>query len=196
MLQDPGGRAPAPGPLREVQLFVNSVDTENGIEELDSPEALRDRLAARRLLDPDADAGEPELARAIEVREAFRALLLGNNGEPVPDEARRTLERASERACLAVRLAGTEAELVPTVGGIDGALGRLVAIAFTSMADGSWRRLKACRREICKWAFYDRSRNGSSTWCSVSGCGNRAKTKADRPRPARERTPRPGTGGG
>ena len=184
MLQDPGGRAPAPGALREVQLFVNSVDTENGIEELGSAEALRDRLAARGLLDPDADVGQPELARAIEVREAFRALLLGNNGEPMPDDALRTLERASERACLAVRLAGAEAELVPTVGGVDGALGRLVAIAFTSMADGSWRRLKACRREICKWAFYDRSRNGSSTWCSMSVCGNRTKTKAYRRRHA------------
>ena len=184
MLQDPGGRAPAPGALREVQLFVNSVDTENGIEELHSPEALRDRLAARGLLDPDAEVGDAELARAIEVREAFRSLLLGNNGEPVPDEALRTLERATERACLAVRLGDGGGELVPSVGGIDGALGRLVAIAFTAMADGSWRRLKACRREICKWAFYDRSRNGSSTWCSMSVCGNRTKTKAYRRRHA------------
>ena len=183
MLQDPGGRAPAPGALREVQLFVNSVDTENVIEELHSPEALRDRLAARGLLDPDAAVGDADLARAIEVREAFRELLLGNNGEPVPDEALRTLERATERACLVVRLGGG-AELLPSVGGVDGALGRLVAIAFTAMADGSWRRLKACRREICKWAFYDRSRNGSSTWCSMSVCGNRTKTKAYRRRHA------------
>lgn len=184
MLQDPGGRAPAPGALREVQLFVNSVDTENVIEELDSPEALRDRLAARGLLDHDAEVGDADLARAIEVREAFRELLLGNNGEPVPDEALRTLERATDRACLVVRLDGGGGELVSSVGGVDGALGRLVAIAFTAMADGSWRRLKACRREICKWAFYDRSRNGSSTWCSMSVCGNRTKTKAYRRRHA------------
>lgn len=184
MLQDPGGRAPAPGALREVQLFVNSVDTENVIEELDSPEALRDRLAARGLLDHDAEVGDADLARAIEVREAFRELLLGNNGEPVPDEALRTLERATDRACLVVRLDDGGGELVSSVGGVDGALGRLVAIAFTAMADGSWRRLKACRREICKWAFYDRSRNGSSTWCSMSVCGNRTKTKAYRRRHA------------
>jgi predicted RNA-binding Zn ribbon-like protein len=184
MLQDPGGRAPAPAPLREVQLFVNSVDTENVIEELDSPEALRARLAGRGLLGPDDPVSEADLRRAIEVREAFRLVLLGNNGLDVPEEAFRTLERASERGCLAVRLGGDRAELVPTVGGVDGALGRLVAIAFTAMADGTWRRLKACRREICQWAFYDRSRNASSTWCSMSVCGNRTKTKAYRRRHA------------
>jgi predicted RNA-binding Zn ribbon-like protein len=182
MLQDPGGRAPAPGSLREVQLFVNSVDTENGIEELDSPEALRDRLAGRGLLDPEAEVGPAELERAIEVREALRAVLLGNNGVPVDDGAFRTLERASQTGQLSIRFGPDGAELVPTVGGVDGALGRLVAISFTSMADGSWRRLKACRREICKWVFYDRSRNGSSTWCSMSVCGNRTKTRAYRRR--------------
>ena len=184
MLQDPGGRAPAPGPLREVQLFVNSVDTENGIEELHSPEALRDRLAARGLLDPETAVGQGDLERAIEVREALRVLLLGNNGVPVDDEALRTLEHASEGGRLAIRFGPEGAELVPTVGGVDGALGRLAAISFTAMADGSWRRLKACRREICKWVFYDRSRNGSSTWCSMSVCGNRTKTKAYRRRHA------------
>ena len=182
MLQDPGGRAPAPGSLREVQLFVNSVDTENGIEELQTPDALRDRLAGRGLLDPEAHVGPVELERAIEVREALRAVLLGNNGVPVDDEALRTLERASDAGGLAIRFGPGAAELVPTVGGIDGALGRLVAIGFTAMADGSWRRLKACRREICKWVFYDRSRNGSSTWCSMSVCGNRTKTRAYRRR--------------
>src|SRR3954454_8291418 len=184
MLQDPGGRAPAPAPLREVQLFVNSVDTENVVEELDSPEALGARLAGRGVLDPDAPVSTADLERAIEVREALRSLLLGNNGLAVPDEALRTLERASETAKLAIRFGPDAPELVPTIGGVDGALGRLVAISFTAMADGSWRRLKACRREICKWAFYDRSRNGSSTWCSMSVCGNRTKTKAYRRRHA------------
>jgi predicted RNA-binding Zn ribbon-like protein len=185
MLQDPGGREPAPAPLREVQLFVNSVDTENVIEELDTPEALRDRLASRGLLDPDARVTVAELERAIEVREALRALLLGNNGIDVPPGATRTLEQASEAAHLVVRFRDAgKAELMPSVGGVDGALGRLVAIAFTAMADGSWRRLKACRREICQWAFYDRSRNNSSTWCSMSVCGNRTKTRAYRRRHA------------
>ena len=44
MLNDPGGRAPAPGPLRLVQRFVNTVDFENGIEELTDPAALEQAL--------------------------------------------------------------------------------------------------------------------------------------------------------
>ncbi len=50
----PGESAPektAPEPLRLVQRFVNSVDLENDQDELTSPEALRDWLAERDLID-------------------------------------------------------------------------------------------------------------------------------------------------
>ncbi len=40
MLPNPGGRASAPEPLRLVQAFVNTVDFENGVEELTDPAAL------------------------------------------------------------------------------------------------------------------------------------------------------------
>ena len=59
-----------------------------------------------------------------------------------------------------------------------GALGRVVAAAFAAMLDGSWHRLKACPRETCGWAFYDRSTNGSATWCSMRVCGGRVKAGA------------------
>jgi predicted RNA-binding Zn ribbon-like protein len=52
------------------------------------------------------------------------------------------------------------------------------------MADGSWARLKACRSQLCKWLFYDRSRNRSAVWCSMAVCGNRTKTRAYRARRA------------
>jgi len=35
--------------------------------------------------------------------------------------------------------------------------------------------LKACPREVCGWAFYDRSPNNRATWCSMRVCGNRVK---------------------
>jgi predicted RNA-binding Zn ribbon-like protein len=41
---------------------------------------------------------------------------------------------------------------------------------------GDWLRLKACRQ--CQYAFYDRSRNRSAAWCSMSICGNRSKNRA------------------
>jgi len=38
--------------------------------------------------------------------------------------------------------------------------------------------MKACPRDVCGWAFYDRSSNASATWCSMSVCGGRAKAGA------------------
>jgi predicted RNA-binding Zn ribbon-like protein len=185
VLKDPGDRAPAPGPLRLVQAFVNTVDTENGVEELDRPEALRALLSRLDLPGGDGPVGDDDLERALAVREALRALLLGNNGVVVPADAYRTLEQAGRDGRLAVRFAadGT-AVLAAEAAGPDGALGGLVGVAYTAMAEGSWRRLKACRREICHWIYYDRSRNGSSTWCAMSVCGNRTKTRAYRVRRA------------
>jgi predicted RNA-binding Zn ribbon-like protein len=46
------------------------------------------------------------------------------------------------------------------------------------MLDGSWPRLKACPRDVCGWAFYDRSSNASATWCSMAVCGGRVKAGA------------------
>jgi predicted RNA-binding Zn ribbon-like protein len=52
------------------------------------------------------------------------------------------------------------------------------------MSDGTWARVKACRAEDCRWAFYDFSRNRSGTWCDMAVCGNRAKVRAYRARTA------------
>jgi predicted RNA-binding Zn ribbon-like protein len=66
-------------------------------------------------------------------------------------------------------------ELVPGRGGVEGALGRVVAATFAAMLDGRWARMKACPRDVCGWAFYDRSSNASATWCSMAVCGGRVK---------------------
>ncbi|MBW3563024.1 MAG: CGNR zinc finger domain-containing protein, partial [Actinobacteria bacterium] len=36
-------------------------------------------------------------------------------------------------------------------------------------------RLKVCRSDTCRWAFYDSSRNRSGKWCDMAVCGNRTK---------------------
>ena len=54
--------------------------------------------------------------------------------------------------------------------------------ALAILAGSDWARLKVCRAEDCRWAFYDASRNHSRTWCSMSDCGNRAKARAYRAR--------------
>jgi predicted RNA-binding Zn ribbon-like protein len=173
----PGGRAPAPGELALVQAFVNTVDREHGPDLLEEPAGFAAWL--RRWAPGEVDEPTPgELATARELREALRALLLANNGGPAAPGAGRVLEAAAGRAGLRPRFAPAATGLVPAVDGVDGVLGRVTAAAFAAILDGSWARLKACPREQCQWAFFDRSSNASATWCSMAVCGGRAKSGA------------------
>ena len=185
MLEEPGRREPAPQPLRLVQAFVNTRDIENGVEELTSPDALSEALARIGVLGGDEPSlGESDLRHTLEVREALRELLLANNGGSVGPAALATLERAARSGHVAISFAPGRAELVAEARGVDGALGRILSVIPVAVADGTWPRLKACPRDVCHWVFYDRSRNHSSTWCSMSVCGNRTKTRRYRARRA------------
>jgi predicted RNA-binding Zn ribbon-like protein len=189
MFVDPGNRTPAPAPLRMVQRFVNTVDIEHGREELATPSALCDLLLEIGALDAAEELGEHDLRHALEVREALRELLLANNGGTCGHESLATLERAGKAAHLSLRFdAGARSRLGPAADGLDAALGRLLAVVHDAMAAGTWARLKACRREVCYWVFYDQSKNRSSKWCAMSVCGNRTKkARAQRRRPRSQR---------
>jgi predicted RNA-binding Zn ribbon-like protein len=174
-LVHPGGREPAPGSLRIVQAFVNTVDREHGPDLLDDGDGFAEWLE-RNLLPAEGAADGLDAAR--DVREALRSLLLANNGEPHDAAARAVLDDAARRARLEPTFPPDGAALVPRASGVDAAIGRILAAAFAAMLDGSWTRLKACRGDLCGWAFYDRSTNASATWCSMSVCGGRAKAGA------------------
>lgn len=182
----PGESTPAktaPQPLYLVQRFVNSVDLESGEDELSSPEALRDWFAERGLMGAADAVGPADLKRALDVREGLRAVLLQNNGLEL-DEARvERLDRAVRRAGVRVRFVpGRDPELVADADGVDGAIARLMAIVAAAVEHGRWERLKACPREACEWAFYDKSKNRSGRWCTMESCGNIEKAKAFRAR--------------
>jgi predicted RNA-binding Zn ribbon-like protein len=170
-----------------VQAFVNTRDIENGVEELETPKALRAALVRIGVLGDDEQLGEGDLRHALAVREALRELLLANNGGTAGPDTLATLERAARSGLVGIRFAEGGAQLVAEARGVDGALGRILAVIPVAVADGTWARLKACPREVCHWVFYDRSRNHSSTWCSMSVCGNRTKTRRYRVRAANAR---------
>jgi predicted RNA-binding Zn ribbon-like protein len=174
----------APGGLELVRAFVNTREIEEDTDVLDSPRALRDWLAEQDLLAAEAAATDDDLEHALALREALRRLLRANNGEEASaalDRAGAELETAARRAALAVRFA-PDARVEPMAGGVDGALGGLLARVATAMGDGTWRRLKACAADDCQWAFYDSSRNRSGVWCTMQTCGNRAKARSFRSR--------------
>ena len=185
----PSHRQPAPGDLELIRAFVNTLDVEDGIDQLDTPAALVAWLAERGLLDAGARASRADVQRAVTLREAFREILLGHHGGyEVDPAALRALEEASRRARVEVRFGPDGvARAQPARGGVDGALGRMLAVVAHAQSDGTWERLKSCPADDCRWAFYDRSRNRSAVWCNMAICGNRAKVKSYRERHAHSR---------
>jgi predicted RNA-binding Zn ribbon-like protein len=169
-----GGREPAEDELRLVQDFVNTVDRENGVELFDGPGGLESWLAYRDL--GPGRRSDADVRRALELREALRAVLLANNGGPDPREAFDTLAAFARDAGLAPVFDSPRLE--PTAGGLDAVFGAILAVAFAAMLDGRWERLKACPRDVCGWVFHDRSPANRGTWCSMRICGNRVKANA------------------
>ena len=157
----------APGPLRLVQLFLNTADHETGRELLPTPDGLRSWFAENGVA--VGRTGPAGLRRAHELRDALRDFV-------VTGRSSQALDDAARRARLTVDLA--DATLRPQGDGVDAALGVVVARVYEAIRDGSWARFKACRN--CGWAFWDESRNRSAAWCSMQLCGNRLKVRRHR----------------
>jgi predicted RNA-binding Zn ribbon-like protein len=178
----------APGELETVRLFVNTLHDHLSTDEIATPEALHAWLADHRLTDSKVAVGPADLRRAVAVREALRRLMLSNNGEPLDEEAVRTVNAAAARARVAPSLDDHASWSLQAAGsGVDAALGELLALVFESMSEGSWERLKACGDPGCAYAFYDHSKNRSGRWCDMASCGNRMKARAFRERERAER---------
>jgi predicted RNA-binding Zn ribbon-like protein len=176
----------APHPLSVVQAFVNTVDLEHGREWLATPGDL-ERWFADNEIDATA-GGRRGLRRAHDLREAFRTLLIANgHGEQPPGGAIQTVNEAARGLSTELTSDG-EISFVDSRHGATTGLAQLVGIAFTSILDGQWPRLKACRN--CRWAFFDYSRNRTAHWCSMTLCGNRQKTRRYRSRQKRRRAVR------
>lgn len=175
----------APEQLELVREFVNTREYDPDLESIPTPAALAEWLAGHGLLDPGVELGDDDLRRAHELRDALRSLLLSNNGAPLDPAAVTTVNAALGGAPLAVRFDGAgRPELAVEASGLDAAIARLGAIVYEAKIDGTWDRLKVCAADDCRWAFYDRSRNRSGTWCSMKVCGNRAKVRSYRERRA------------
>jgi predicted RNA-binding Zn ribbon-like protein len=182
-METTAGTETVPRELVAVQALVNTIDLEDDDDQLDSPEALGRFLTGHGLLGPGEPVGQGDLDLAVELREALRAMLRVNHGEPLDPAALDVVNRAAAALPLQVGF-DTEGRPVlgPGSGGCRGALAVLLAGVAQASAQGTWERLKACSADSCQWAFYDRSKNRSGRWCSMQTCGNRTKTRTYRSR--------------
>jgi predicted RNA-binding Zn ribbon-like protein len=185
----PAGRPPAPGRLAFVQAFLNTFwDLDgDGSETWSTPGAYGAWLRARGF--GGAAASAADLDRALELREALRALCRANHDDGDAPVALATLDRIAHAVAPAAALAPSlrTGALDPAGDGPDAACALALGIVFAARADGTFGRLKACPHAHCGWAFYDVSRNRSGQWCSMRICGNRTKGEAFRRRTSARR---------
>jgi predicted RNA-binding Zn ribbon-like protein len=176
-------RKTAGGSLGLVQAFVNTVDLQNGPEELTDAITLKTWLVAKGLMEGAGLVDASALKHAIALREAIRRVIGANSGFRTYPVDIATLNEAASASGLRMRFgADSKPRLEPEVAGVVGAMGRIVATLYAAMEEASWARLKLCSSQTCRWAFYDRSKNHSSRWCKMASCGNRQKARRFRSR--------------
>jgi predicted RNA-binding Zn ribbon-like protein len=177
------GSKPAPGELVLVQAVINTLDLEEETDDLSTPELLRLWLVRYGLLDGSAGVSEKDWNMMIALREALRQSLMANSGEVISATSLDQLNRIASQFQMTVTFRSDGcAELTQIDAGVSGAAGQLLVIVAQAVMDGSWARLKVCRSSVCRWAFYDSSKNQSGRWCSMSVCGSRLKAHQYRKR--------------
>jgi hypothetical protein len=179
--------APAPGNLELVRSFLSLHDHVLGTPGsiAPSPETLDAWLRRHGGVGRDRTGGR-DLAWGLDVLEALRSAL----GTPTRGDVR-TLDEAVARAGLLPVFDETRGPIRSEAGGVAGALGRVLAIAFLARLDGSWDRLRTCGNPSCRAVLFDHTKNRSARWCSMASCGNRNKVRSFR---ARERAAATGDG--
>ncbi|MFF4659301.1 CGNR zinc finger domain-containing protein [Streptomyces sp. NPDC001381] len=175
-VRQPGDREVAPGRLALVQSFVNSLNVEFGPDEFATVEGFTRWLGEYGPPGAASEVTEADRRRAVELREALRALLRENNGGEPDPAARAAVERLAAQLPLVLGFDATGLPgLRPVHDGARGLMAQVLGIVVEAAGEGTWQRLKSCHDHRCEWAFYDRARNRSGRWCSMAVCGTRSK---------------------
>ncbi len=121
--------------------------------------------------------------RAIALREALYGIfsaVAGKRSLPSGDVC--ALDHEVHRAVRAVRLIadGESAAWEWPLADPSLPLARVALAATRLLTDDPSPRVRSCAgsQQGCGWLFVDRSRSGTRRWCSMDGCGNRAKVRA------------------
>jgi len=142
------------------------------------------------VIDGGASAGDGELPAAIAARELLYRLFL--------DRTRGQRAAATDLAALE-RLAAGAYQAAHLDQAADGSLSwgwdraQLSTVRYVVVTAGlellgkpAGARLKQCPGDDCGWFFIDSTKRGNRRWCSMSDCGQEAKTaRRRRPAPAR-----------
>jgi predicted RNA-binding Zn ribbon-like protein len=170
---------PAPGELELLQRFTNlHVHRADDVSTDPPAEVIRDFLVERGLLTQNERFTEKDRETYLALRDAIRGLIEADDDASIPASDAEVIDRIGLAAGLHPHFhAAHVPTLEPKGRGVAAAFGAIVAIAFVSAFDGSFAHLKLCADETCRAVFYDRSKNHSGRWCSMSTCGSREKMR-------------------
>ena len=173
----------APPEFPTLEAFMNTRSFERDSDEFADPAGTATWLAEHGLLSGRGELDDADLARVVSLRETLRSAMRAHHDRTEDAAAVKTLDELAGDIPMRVSFGPDGAsELEPAAGGVDEALGRILAIVHRAQLEGSWQRMKVCPADDCQWAFYDASKNRSGKWCSMAECGNRMKARAYRAR--------------
>ena len=183
-------------PVDVLVAFLNTRHVGQRREDLAGPTDLG-RFASEHGLDGDlGQLTAYDVVAARELREALRARVAGGwGGDRAVDEPSR-LASTSEAVRYSLELTPDGVALVPLGTGWPLLSARLLAHVLDARSAGTLRRLKVCPGDDCAWAFHDRSRNSSRTWCSEQVCGARTRSRTYRRHQAGRQVVPPSRGSG
>jgi predicted RNA-binding Zn ribbon-like protein len=151
-------------------------------ELLSTPERLR--LWLREVqLDPVRPPSEDDLANAIALREALRAVALAHTDRTAPPRKALATVAAfmeSDAPAKPIVRAGQLTRERPA--DTSAALARIARAAIDQMTGTEGRYLRQCAERDCRWVFLDPT--GRQRWCSA-GCASRGRVRAHRARKRR-----------
>ena len=170
----------APDPVDVLVAFLNTRHVELRREDLAGPTDL-DRFASDHGLDGDVGRLTAyDVVAARELREALRTRVV--DGWRVLDDDTSSLVATAAAARFSLAVTPDVVALHPLGTGWALLSARLLALLLDARSAGTLGRLKVCPGDDCAWAFHDRSRNSSRTWCSEQVCGARTRSRAYRQR--------------
>ncbi len=130
---------------------------------------------------PESAPADADLARLVGLRAALTSMLTSQSGPGAGAGPVRASSLAPRRAAAELVADGDgRVRIVPQGPPGEWLESAIWAQVLLAQADGTWPRLKLCRREACGSAFYDLSRNNSGVWHDVRTCGNVVNLRASR----------------
>ena len=144
------------------------------LELLAHPSDLGRWLRAAGMTDAMPEVTQSDLSLARGLRESIYGLALARiHGEDLPDEARRRLNRIAAEASAIPHLA--KDSRMHYSGKSRAFLISIARDAIALFGSETSERIRQCEGETCALLFLDTSRSGDRRWCSMAGCGNKAK---------------------